>query len=161
MANRQRREKWEITPLHRFGPVELGSSRSDARRTFEGAPDAYKKGPQGPSVDAWHQGTIQIFYAKGGRRVEYVEATRSDPRPFEPWFMDLPLFETPADEVIATLTKTAAYDHRHPEVGYSYVFHEWELALWRPAVPEDDPAAARFFATVGVGVAGYYSGRKE
>ena len=56
------------------------------------------------------------------------------------------------------LTQKSNFDQYDPELGYSYVVHEWELALWRPVVPENgDDNDGRYFSIIGIGRHGYFS----
>jgi hypothetical protein len=81
----------------------------------------------------------------------------------------------PAEEIISWLTRETPYDDSDSESGYSFIFPQLELSLWRPSRPEDvEPIEedaseadrayfweeferARYFATVGLGMPGYYS----
>lgn len=47
----------------------------------------------------------------------------------------------------------AKHDDDDPELGFSYIFPSLELAFWRPG---DDDDEEPHFATVGIGVRGYF-----
>ena len=73
--------------------------------------------------------------------------------------MGLDLLETPADEVIEHLSATVEYDRLAPEQRYTFTFPDLQLALWRPVIPTSKRSKdGRYFKTVGLGCAGYFSG---
>ena len=59
-------------------------------------------------------------------------------------------FEMPADELVAFITRLAAFDSSDFELGYSYIFPNLELSVWRP--DKEQP----YFSTIGIGCRGYY-----
>jgi len=65
----------------------------------------------------------------------------------------LPVFSTPAPVLIAAVGRHAKHDDDDPELGFSYIFPSLELAFWRPG---DDDDEEPHFATVGIGVRGYF-----
>ncbi|GKU77079.1 hypothetical protein [Paenibacillus sp. L3-i20] len=55
------------------------------------------------------------------------------------------VFRTKADELVAKLDKLSPYDRNNPELGYSYIFNELNICLWRPSViTEEDLHSERF-----------------
>ncbi len=49
------------------------------------------------------------------------------------------------------LSERAKFDETDPELGYSYIFPDIELSIWRPNIDDE------FFSTIGIGQKGYYS----
>ena len=71
------------------------------------------------------------------------------------------LLNTDAMKVVSRLEALAAYDRTDSELGYSFIFPELELALWRPVLPESPKdKEGHYFDSVGIGVKGYFSGRR-
>ena len=70
-------------------------------------------------------------------------------------YQDLDVFTTVAEQVVQHITQQASFDADDPELGYSYIFPALDLSLWRPDLPEDNPGS-QYFATIGIGKAGYY-----
>lgn len=66
----------------------------------------------------------------------------------------LSVFTTPVPALISEMGRQAELDRTDPELGYSYMFPSLELAFWRP---DNDDDETPYFATVGIGRAGYYS----
>jgi len=76
-------------------------------------------------------------------------------------FIDgIDVFAIPASELVMRLDQKCRYDRGTDE--YSYIFHDWELALWRPAVPSTpDDEEGRYFSTISIGIRGYFEGRSD
>ena len=56
------------------------------------------------------------------------------------------------------MKRFAEYDPDDPEVGYSYIYPDLDLSVWRSTMPEgQEDDEGRFFRSVGVGRAGYYA----
>ena len=73
------------------------------------------------------------------------------------FYRDLDVFATPVDEVVAFISRDEAFDAKHREIPYSYIFRGLQLSLWRPSIPESaGDADGRCFSTVGIGRRGYY-----
>lgn len=145
---------YEVLPHCGIGPLRLGMARAEARRCMPEPPTEFRKTATGPWVDAWHECGFQAFYSEAGT-IEFLEVSRGavDAR-----LRGIPVFDTDVDEVVRRLRAEADIDEDDPDLPYSYVFPEWDLALWRQFVPEDpDDTEGRLFDTVGVGMPGYYS----
>jgi hypothetical protein len=149
--------RFEIVPFAGVGPVRLGMHRGEVSARMGLLPDEFRKTPSAAyTTDAFHDSCFQVFYAGTEPLVEYIELSRHSG--FEAFFDGVDVFALSAVELVERLSRRAAFDVNDPELGYSYVFPEWELALWRPIVPENDSDAdGRFFSTVGIGVRGYFS----
>ena len=119
-------------------------------------PSVFRKTPDSKwEVDAFHGGAFQVFYGGVVPRVVYIELS-SGPD-IEAEISGHGVFTTPADELVTILRDLAPFDASDPELGYSYVFPDLDLAVWRPVVPEDaEDEGGRYFSTIGVGVAGYF-----
>ncbi len=143
---------YEVVPLEGIGEVKLGMSREEVRQIMGPNPDTSGARNQ---VDNYHGGGFQIFYSKEGT-VEFVELLRDSG--FEAEAKGINVFEKSAQEVLDVICSYSDFNQDDLEVGYSYVFPDIELSLWRPHIPEnDEDQEGKCFSTVGIGVSGYYS----
>ena len=106
-------------------------------------------------TDAFHNSGFQVFYGGEVPVAEYIEL--SSKSGFDVVYRGVDVFATPADQVVAHVSRDAAFDPANRELGYSYMFPDLDLSLWRPDIPEspEDPVG-REFRTIGIGVTGYY-----
>ncbi len=120
-----------------------------------GTPSPFSKDGAAVSTDAFHESAFQVFY-DADDRVEYIELSASDR--MTALLDGEEVLVVPAEQVVENLAHRTPFDESDPELGYSYVFLELELAFWRPTLPEDENGDdGRTFATVGVGRPGYFS----
>ena len=116
----------------------------------------FAKGPDPAwETDAFHGHAFQVFYSGERPVVDFIELSGgADVRAL---LGGRAVFDTPAEELIATVSARSPFDAGDPELGYSYVFPELDLAFWRPVIPEapGDPEG-RYFSTVGIGSPGYF-----
>jgi hypothetical protein len=143
--------RFEVQPLVGVMPVRLGMLRSEVREVMRVPPHEYRKAPNVPA-DAFHGG-FHVFYGGEEPSVEYIELSRDCG--FDAVFDGTNVFDVPADDLVSQLTRLTPFDPNDPELGYSFVFPRWELALWRPVTLDVE---GRYFSTVGIGVRGYFSG---
>ena len=136
-----------IQPLIGVGPIKLGMPRDEVRRVMEQPPTSL------PKRDAFYGSSFQVFYAGDQSTVEYIELSRESQ--VRALYRDLDVFATLADKVIAFISCDSAYDPSRRESGYSYIFPDLQLSVWRPVLPQDDQRG-RFFSTIGIGRKGYY-----
>ena len=149
--------RYTVVPHEGVAPVRLGMTRAECRGVMPEAPRAFRKGPGGGETDAFHSSAFQVFY-DADDRVEYIELSRG--RDVEPQIDGLSVLEVAADDAVAHVRRLGEFDADDPEVGYSYVFPDLDVALWRPVIPEDeDDPDGRTFSTVGVGIHGYHARR--
>lgn len=154
--------RFEIVPLVGVSPVRLGMSRDQVRSAMGVVPEEFQKTASSAyPTDVFHDG-FHVYYAGDEPIAEFIELSRDCG--FEAFLDGIDVFGIPADELIVRLAQISAFDQDDPELGYSYVFPERELALWRPVFPGEDGNEedqegdeGRYFATVGVGVQGYFS----
>ena len=91
-------------------------------------------------------------------QVEFIELAKSEE--FRGVFEGKCLHDLPADEAVAFVSQFGTYDTNDRELGYSYIFTDLQLSLWRgtiaePDQPEEDPDG-RYFEAVGIAVDGYF-----
>jgi len=149
--------QFDIKQLVGIGPVRLGMSCEEVRKAMGVVPNVFRKSQKSQqTTDAFHNNGFQVFYTGEHPTVEYIELSRDCE--FSVFIDGIDVFSTPANELIMKLTQKSNFDQNDPELGYSYVFPEWELALWRPVVPENDnDNDGRYFSTIGIGIRGYFS----
>jgi hypothetical protein len=157
---RRRDTVYEAIPHLGVGPVKLGMAREEVRRVMPRPHESFLKVPDSKhETDAFHDGGFQVFYTGEAPLVEYIELSRDSG--FRVLYKGLDVFATAVDQVLAHVTGDAPFDPANPVLGYAYIFPELDLSLWRPVLPEspDDPQG-REFATMGLGVPGYYGDRR-
>lgn len=143
---------FEVEPLKGIGDIKLGMDRQTVRNLMKAAPETSGSRQQ---VESYHDGGLQVFYGKNDQ-VEFIELLRGSGVAAHTRGIDV--FETPAQEVLTQIASFSEYNQDDPEVGYSYVFPDLELSLWRPNIPEtDEEEDGKYFSTIGIGVPGYYS----
>jgi hypothetical protein len=147
---------YTVEPFIGVGPVRLGMSRDEVRRVMPEPAKLFRKSSTSRhETDAFHESAFQVFYDGDHPTVEYIELSRG-------WavraiYRDLDVFATPADEVVAYISRDSEFDQSDPEIPYSYLFRGIQLSLWRPTIPESDTDTdGRYFSTIGIGKAGYY-----
>lgn len=147
------KKEFVLDPLNGVGPIPLGASR-EAVLTSLGTPEEtfYKTSSSRYPTDAWFQNGLQVFYEGDTPTVAFVELT-NDPD-VEAVLFGLPVCATPVPNLIAEVMRHATLDEADPELGYAYTFPSLELAFWRP---DEDDAECPYFATVGIGIPGYFS----
>ena len=150
--------RYTVVPHEGVAPVRLGMARAECRAVMPEAPRTFRKGPgDGGDTDAFHSSAFQVFY-DAEDRVEYIELSRGSE--VDPQLDGVSVLEVAADEAVAHVRRLAEFDADDPEVGYSYVFPDLDVAFWRPVIPEsDDDPDGRTFSTVGVGIHGYHARR--
>ncbi len=149
---------YDVVPHRGVGPVLLGMSCQESRAAMGMQPHVYRRNIFATEdTDSYLGNAFQVDFDRE-ERVEFIEL--SPGWPAIAVYRGISVFETPADQLVALISQEAGYDRSDPELGYSYVFPELELAVWRPVLPEDDDdPEGRYFATIAVGRRGYFSQR--
>jgi len=144
-------QEFQILPHEGIGPIKLGMSRKEVREIF-GEPQFSQNNREG-FLDGF-----MIDFNEAGK-VEFIELARS--QQFRAVFEGKCLHEIPADEAVAHVSGFAMYDQNDRELGYSYVFIDLQLSLWRGTMPDADQAPddpdGRFFEAVGIAEQGYFT----
>jgi hypothetical protein len=149
--------KYEVNPLIGVGGVKLGMSRADVRSIMKAYPRTFRKTSTSKhETDAWHNSGLQVFYGGEVPTVEYIELSRDSG--IVALYRGIDVFNTEASRLIKKISEDDTYDASDPERGYSYLFPKLEMSLWRPIKPKSlEDEEGKYFSTIGVGVAGYYS----
>lgn len=142
--------RFQIQPGVGVGPVKLGMTRQEVHDAF-GEPES--------SYDE-REGFLGGFFVDFDRtgRVEFIELANSVQ--FEALFEGKCLHQIPANEAVRLVSRFDKHDETNREIGYSYIFLDLQLSLWRGTMPqqdqEDDDNDGRFFEAVGVAIPGYF-----
>jgi len=128
-------------------------SRDDVHRAMPEPPKPFRKGPKARhETDAFFQSSFQVFYGGDQPVVEYIELSRGSA--VRAFYRDLDVFATPADELVAFISRDSAFNQKDREIPYSYIFPGLQLSVWRPTIGGTD---GRYFSTTGIGREGYYA----
>jgi hypothetical protein len=142
-----------LEPLVGVDSIRLGAPRGEALSILGPCSATFRKSPSSVHpTDAWLNNGFQVFYSGAEPIIEYIELSRGSG--FEVVLFGHPVFSTEASTLLAVIENHARLDTTDPELGYSYIFPSLELSIWRPTV---EPPDGQFFATVGIGIHGYYS----
>ena len=144
-------QKLEIMPKIGVGPIRIAMSRAEVREHL-GAPEG-----DGNEEREWYLEDLAIDFNSSGE-VEFIEIAESDN--YKAILNSKCLLDLDAEAAIAHVQAIAPFDENAPEFGYTYVFPELQISLWRPVIPDeeqdpDDPTGRRF-ESVGVGGDGYF-----
>jgi len=137
-------DTYAIKPHVGVGPIDLLMSRADVHRVL-GKPRRVSA-----ERETFLDGFFVDFDAEG--RVEFIELAQG--ARFRGLFHGVCLHELPAEEAVAFVSRYGEYDANHLELGYSYIFVDLQLSLWRGTLD-------RRFEAVGVAVDGYFAPRKK
>jgi len=147
--------EYEVVPHIGVGPVRLGMTHDEVIKAMGRQPDIVNGKI---TVGCYHRCAFQVDYSTGQHIAEYIEI--SDWPDFIARFDGIDVFHTPAKELVAHIASKTPYDDTDWELGYSYIFREYDLGLWRPVIPEsDEDPDGRYFSTIGVGIKDYYQPR--
>ena len=144
--------EYEIVPHVGVGPIRLGMTRDEVHVEL-GPPEFTSRDNREEFLSGF-----MVDYNSDGL-VEFIELAKS--REFRALYQGKCLHDMLAADVVSLVRQHGRYDEEDPELGYSYCFHDLQLSLWRPTVPEpdqpeDDPDG-RYFHAVGIAEDGYFS----
>jgi hypothetical protein len=144
---------YTIQPHQGVGPIQFGMRRAEVRAAMRLLVEKFHKGGEASLVDAYLDSCLQVFYDQADT-VEYIELSGNGS--VTAIYNDLDVFASSAEQVVQHIGQHAAFDTSAPELGFSYIFPDLDLSVWRPHLPEDG-ADGQYFATIGIGKPGYYS----
>jgi hypothetical protein len=137
-----------IEPLIGVGPIKLNMSKEQVHAVL-GPPDFSHGNREG-----FLSGLMVNFSQEG--KVEFIELAKSER--YVALLNGIDAHSWPASEVVELLAKQAAFDSADPELGYSYIFKDMQLSLWRSVMPESiSDSEGRYFEAVGIGVRDYFA----
>ena len=140
-----------VAPSRPSARLSRVTAKFEARQVF-GKPDD----PVRCSREGFLDGFFVNFDSAG--RIEIIELAKSPL--FRATFHGECLHELPAKEAVTFVSQYGHFDDTDKELGYSYVFLDLQLSLWRGTRPEpnqalDDPDG-RHFEAVGIAIPGYF-----
>lgn len=146
---------FQVIPLSGIGPVLLGMSREEVQAAMGEEPYRFKKLFWSSNLtEAYHKGAFQVFFDEADK-VEFIELS-SPGASFAVEYKGVNVFQTRADDLIAFISRDVGCDPQQPEPGYTFVFSQIGLSLWRELVPENDSdPEGQYFNTVGIGTQHY------
>jgi hypothetical protein len=118
---------------------------------------SFRIGPSAPhDTDAFFNSGFQVYYKGDASTVEFIELARDSG--FKALYGGVDVFASQAEELVERIAQDSPFDPEDPFIGYSYIFPDLELSLWRPVVPASpDDDEGQHFSWIGIGVRGYYS----
>lgn len=147
------KKEFFLDPLNGVGLVRLGMRRDAVLSAFGPPTASFYKTPNARYLtDAWYGSDFQVFYEGDEPTVAFIELSNGPN--LKAMLFGLPVFATPVPALISEVERHTELDRTDPELGYSYMFPNLELAFWRP---NNDDEETPYFATVGIGRAGYYT----
>lgn len=137
-----------MDPHRGVGPVSFGMTRAEVRRALGHAPRA-----KGPRTDCYFGGSFQVSFGDDG--VEFVEVASSIEETV--LFDGVDVFDTPADRLLAALSRRDTADPRLSRPPSQYLFPGLVLTLWGRSAQYDHRGGRTrpVFAAVGLGSADY------
>ncbi|NWJ48967.1 MAG: hypothetical protein HXX08_24160 [Chloroflexi bacterium] len=168
--------KYELIPSVGIGPVRFGMTHQEVYEAMGTKPSTTL--PRGKAVGEEERSSFHlhncfaVHYSTENSTVEFIEV--SSDCDIDVFYKDIDFFNTEVEELLVLLTKETPYDEDDPELGYSFIFPELELSLYRPHGPEDiEPLTEesseedikyyegelkrlKYIESVGLGITGYY-----
>ena len=139
--------QFEIKPLIGVGPVRFNMTRDEVHSVL-GEPES-KHGNR----ECFLSGLMVDFDEIG--KVEFIELARSTK--FIASFHDKDLHSLLAEDAVAWVSTFGTLKTDIPEAGYSFVFPDMQISLWRGVLPEDEnDDQGRYFEAVGAAREGYF-----
>lgn len=161
-----------IEPNVGIGKVKLGMTREEVHRVMGNNYFSFTR--NAVNIDAYYSSCFQINYDKN-YVVEFIEMANGIAGHFQVVFEEVDVFKTKAEALVAYVEKFAGYDKDSAESksGYSYIFKDIGLSLWRPRVfkeeflqeswfqelkqeIKEDEMKYWYFEAVGLGRKGYW-----
>lgn len=151
------RMQFELLPLIGAGSLRFGMTRSEVRKVMGEEPVTFARSLGSEPTDAFVNGGVQVNYDVGGQ-ADFIET--GCVMGLEVVLAGLDVFAADAETVVRVLAADHALATSN-EPGYSFVFPDVGVSLWRSTVPaSDDDSDGRRFDSVGVARAGYF-GRSD
>jgi len=141
-------DKLNIKPHVGVGKIRLGMNKIEVNQLL-GEPLSYEE-----DIEYYFNNFLQISYDEKNE-VEFIEIFSSIN--FDVEYNGIQIFNSTAKEVIEKICEFQKYDENDPELGYSYIFKNIDLSLYRSVVPEnDEDKEGKYFSTIGIGIKGYW-----
>jgi len=122
-------QKIVIEPHIGISKIKLGMNKIEVNQLL-GDPISNEE-----NIDYYFNNFLQISY-DDKKEVEFIEVFSSID--FEVKYSGINIFSSTAKEVIEKICELEQYDEDDPELGYSYIFKNIDLSLYRSVLPEND-----------------------
>lgn len=152
---------FELEPPQRAGPFRIGDTADSATDAARHLGELIVVCRTAESSGGWavHRPSgLSIFiYFDDSDHLEAIEFGASPGTAERVMCKGLPIFDTPAEEVVQHLRRRTTVTESPDERGYTFTATELQLGLWRGTVPEspDDPDG-RYFESVLIAGPGYW-----
>lgn len=138
---------YDIEPNTGVGPIKLGMHKTEVESIF-GKPEFENDNRAG-----YFSGFIVNY--NESNNIEFIELANS--KNFTTSYKGKNLHKMPATEAVEFVSKYDSYDSKDPELGYSYIFKDLQLSLWRGTLPENtSDEDGKYFEAIGIGEANYF-----
>ncbi|KPV56344.1 hypothetical protein QJ48_28320 [Paenibacillus sp. A3] len=134
-------EKLTIEPGQGIGLIKLGMNKLAVEKALQDYTASYHGINYG---DNYFADAFRIEYDLE-EKVKFVEIPWTLKNVFTCTCSDIDVFNTKAEELIKKLDNISPYDRQHQELGYTYVFPQWGLSLWRSRKFEEDDMQTDWF----------------
>lgn len=141
--------EFEIEPLVGVRPVLLGMSRAEVM--LKAAPlekEFFKTKQSQYKTSIFYNQSFHVYYSGDSPTVEFIELMNY--AGLKVRFKGLSIFETPAEQLIKTISAITPFKADDPGTPESYIFPAIQLSLWKPLDTD------LVFRTVGIGRQGCY-----
>lgn len=134
-------EKLIIEPGHSIGSIQLGMNKLAVEKVIQDYAARYHCVNH---MDNYFESAFRIEYDLE-EKVKFIEIPWTLKEVFTCTCRDIDVFNTKAAELVKKLDKISPYDRKHQELGYTYVFPQWGLSLWRSRKFEEDDMQTDWF----------------
>lgn len=138
---------FEIIPHEGVGPVKFGMKAHEVEAVM-GKPEDIQD-----NRHYYLSGFMVDFNTSG--KVEFIEL--ADSPKFQAKYHGRNLHKLKSDEALNYVSQFDTFDTDDPELGYSYIFKNLQLSLWRGTLPEDEfDEDGAYFEAVGIASDNYF-----
>jgi hypothetical protein len=127
-------DRLTIEPKKGIGIIQLGMTKTEVDECLQVYTDTYeityKQNPRNFHMKGAIRSCFQLEYDSHGK-VTFIQVSSGLKDVLSCVCMDMDVFHTKAEELIAELDKISKYDRDHKELGWTYDFPEWGLSFWR------------------------------
>ncbi len=143
---------FEVTPHVGIGPLRLGMTPDDVRRSVAGhRVEKIRRGREEVIEDLG----LGVDYSDGDTAVTFVQVSQADR--VRVTFAGCDVFDTPADELVASVVRQEGLSPAdYPPGRHEYLFPPLRLVLWRGVVAEESGEQGWVFECISVHAPGYY-----
>ncbi|NWJ44756.1 MAG: hypothetical protein HXX08_02655 [Chloroflexi bacterium] len=131
-------EVYQLLPKVGIGPVKFDMTRAEVYAAMPVAPSSVLPEGVPPGEENqtfyYHNSYVVAYSASDGKVIQIGVDVNKE---ISVHYRNIDIFNIRVEELIEILGKETPYDKDDFELGYSYLFPEYALALYRPSLPED------------------------